>query len=374
MSSSIPGIRAVSARRVTLRLPNLVALGQYIIRARSFAVVTVELEDGTRGNAFSLDRSTPVSECVNKVISAPYKEIFDGDPVSTFDKLLRRMSSPISSGAALRGLSLVDLAAHDAIARHKGMTVVASHGKSSEKHPIWAVIGYPPSRGPEEIAWEVEAAARAGAVGVKLPVGANAKLTRERLEAAVATKLCPVSVDLAWSCRTAADALEIVKGLDLAWVEDPFIPGSIAELVELRRILDVPLASGDDEAHLYHPQVFVETSAVDMLRLDATCQGGLSRMILLNEYLVMSGMSISWHVYDAIHHQVASILDVPTFSVELSAPGASVDPFAELIKAKAAKGGNKSKTGWRFDLPDFPDESDALAGPPRWDEVKLSYA
>jgi len=374
MSSSIPGIKSVSARRVTLRLPNPVALGQYIIKARGFAVVTVELEDGTRGNAFSLDRSTPVSECVNEVIAAPYKEIFDGNPVSTFDKLMRRMSSPISSGAALRGLSLVDLAAHDAVARHKGKTVVASHGKTNKKHPIWAVIGYPPSRGPEEIAWEVEAAVKAGAVGVKLPVGANAKLTRERLEAAVATKLCPVSVDLAWSCRTANDALEIVKGLDLAWVEDPFIPGSIAELVELRRILDVPLTSGDDEAHLYHPQVFVETGAVDMLRLDTTCQGGLSRMILLNDYFVKSGMSISWHVYDAIHHQVASILDAPTFSVELSAPGASVDPFAEFIKAKAAKDGSKSETGWRFDLPDFPDESDALAGPPRWDEVKLSYA
>lgn len=371
MTNSLPKIKEVRARRVTLRLPNPVALGQYIIKARGFAVVTVELADGTKGSAFSLDRSTPVAECVNEIIAAPYKEIFDGDPVAAFDALLRRMSSPISSGAALRGLSLTDLAAHDAIARHKGVSVVASHGKAERNHPIWAVIGYPPSRGPEEIAWEVEAAVKAGAVGVKLPVGANAQLTRERLEAALATKLCPVSVDLAWSCRTADDALTIVKGLDLAWVEDPFIPGSIAELVELRKRLDVPLTSGDDETHLYHPQVFVETGAVDMLRLDATCQGGLSRMILLDEYFTKSGMEISWHVYDSMHHQVASILETATFSVELSAPGASVDPFAELIKANALRSGTQSEAGWRFDLPDLPDESDALAGPPRWDEVRI---
>ena len=118
---------------------------------------------------------------------------------------------------------------------------------------------------------------------MKLPVGASPKLTRERIEAALATGLCAVSTDLAWSCRTAKEAYEIVKGLDLAWVEDPFIPGSIAELVELRRLLDVPLSSGDDETHLYHPQAFIETGALDMLRIDATCQGGLSRMVLLNE-------------------------------------------------------------------------------------------
>jgi L-alanine-DL-glutamate epimerase-like enolase superfamily enzyme len=364
--SSIPRVKSVSARRVTLNLPSPVALGQYIIRSRGFAVVTVELLDGSKGQAFSLDRGTPVSESVNSLIAEPYKEIFDGDPISSFDAILRRMSAPLSTGASLRGLSLVDIAAHDAVARHKGLTVVDNFKKKEIDHPIWAVIGYPPSRGPEEIAWEVEAAVAAGAVGVKLPVGANPVKTRERIEAALATGLCPVSTDLAWSCRTAQEAYEIVKGLDLAWVEDPFVPGSISELVELRRLLDVPLASGDDETHLYHPQVFIETGALDMLRIDATCQGGLSRMILLNEYMSKSGLAISWHVYDAIHHQIASIIDTPTFSIEYSAPGASVDPLAEMILDRRSSGFTHDGKGFRLAIPDLPDISDALAGPPRW--------
>lgn len=364
--SSIPRVKSVSARRVTLNLPSPVALGQYIIRSRGFAVVTVELLDGSKGQAFSLDRGTPVSESVNSLIAEPYKEIFDGDPISSFDAILRRMSAPLSTGASLRGLSLVDIAAHDAVARHKGLTVVDNFKKKEINHPIWAVIGYPPSRGPEEIAWEVEAAVAAGAVGVKLPVGANPVKTRERIEAALATGLCPVSTDLAWSCRTAQEAYEIVKGLDLAWVEDPFVPGSISELVELRRLLDVPLASGDDETHLYHPQVFIETGALDMLRIDATCQGGLSRMILLNEYMSKSGLAISWHVYDAIHHQIASIIDTPTFSIEYSAPGASVDPLAEMILDRRSSGFTHDGKGFRLAIPDLPDISDALAGPPRW--------
>ncbi len=363
---SIPAIREISASRITLRLPKPVVLGQYIIKARSFAVVTVELMDGTRGVSFSLDRGTPVADSINTLIAEPYKEIFNGNPVATFDSLIHKMSAPLSSGASIKGLSLVDLASHDAVARHKNLTVVANYGKKSQNHPIWGVIGYPPSRGPEEIASEVVAAVQSGVAGVKLPVGANPRLTRERLEAALATKLCPVSVDLAWSCRTAQDALDIVKGLNLAWVEDPFIPGSIQELIELRSKLDVPLASGDDETHLYHPQVFVETRALDILRMDATCQGGLSRMLLLNDYLANSGLAISWHVYAPIHHQIASILDAPTFSIEVSSPGAGVDPLAELIVEEASKRGAREMSGWMFSLPELPEISNALDGPPRW--------
>jgi L-alanine-DL-glutamate epimerase-like enolase superfamily enzyme len=324
--------------------------------------VSVVLDDGTTGVSFALDRSTPVVESINSLIVAPYQEIFAGDPVAAYDNLLRRMSAPLSSGASLRGLSLVDLACHDAVARHKGLTVCENNGATMKKHPLWAVIGYPPSRGPEEIAEEVSLAVAAGAVGVKLPVGTTPELTRARLEAALETKLCPVAVDLAWSCRTAEDAIKIVGGLDLAWVEDPFIPGSIQELVELRRKLDVPLASGDDETHLYHPQAFIETGALDMLRIDATCQGGLSRLILMNEYLSNSGLPISWHVYSDTHYQIASILDTETFSIEVSAPGAGVDPYAEMI----ANSQLKEDTGWGYSLPDLPDHSSGLDVPISW--------
>ncbi len=361
-----PKIRKIYGRRIILTLPQPVELGSYIIRARGFCVATVELEDGTVGTSFALDRGAPVSEAINALIAKPYQELFDGDPLKTWDQLLRQASPALSAGAALRGFSLVDLAAHDAIARHEEKTVVVRYGGVKKKLSQWAVIGYPPSRGPEEIAWEVKAAVDAGAVGVKLPVGRTPELTRDRLIAALDTKLCPVSTDLAWSCRTPADAMKIVGGLDLAWVEDPFIPGSLDELRALRSLLDVPLASGDDEGHLYHPQAFIETGAVDMLRMDATCQGGLSRLLLLNEYMANSGLSISWHVYDAWHSQIAALIDSPTFSIEYSAPGASVDPLAEMIFSRKNETTENDKYGWQFTIPDIEDESMALSGGAQW--------
>ena len=365
-------IAEVSARRVTVNLPRPVQLGEYLIKARGYCVATVRLADGSVGHAFGLDRGVPVAECVNTIIAPLYKELFSGDPVATWDAVYRRASAPLSSGAALRGFSLVDLAAHEAVAKSEGKTVAARFGKSEKKISQWAVIGYPPSRGPEEIAWEVKAAVAAGAQGVKLPVGLTPELTRERIIAALDTKLVPVSTDLAFSCRTAEDAMKIVGGLDLAWVEDPFVSGSLMELKKLRSLLNSPLASGDDETHLYHPQAFVETGAVDILRIDTTCQGGLSRLIQLNEYLASKNMPVSWHVYDAWHTQVASILDVESISIEYSAPGASVDALAELIVAKRTIEGEKSTTGWKFSLPDLPDQLTGIDSDPDWSALSLT--
>jgi D-galactarolactone cycloisomerase len=359
-------LKCIKGRRVVLTLPEPVELGSYVIRARGFCVATVELEDGTIGTSFALDRGAPVSEAINTVIAEPYRELFSGNPQKTWDQLLRQSSPSLSAGAALRGFSLVDLAAYDAIARHEERTVAAAFNRAMKPLATWAVIGYPPSRGPEEIAWEVKAAVDAGAVGVKLPVGKTPELTRERIIAALDTKLCPVATDLAWSCRTPEDAMRIVGGLDLAWVEDPFIPGSLDELRKLRSLLSVPLASGDDEAHLYHPQAFIETGAVDMLRMDATCQGGLSRLLQLDQYIVDSGLSISWHVYDTWHSQIASIIQAPTFSVEFSAPGASVDPLAEMIFARKSQTLLNDRYGWQFTLPDLESTSMALAGGTQW--------
>ena len=372
MREATARIAEVSARRITVVLPRPVQLGEYLIKARGYCLATVRLTDGSVGHAYGLDRGLPVAECVNTLIAPAYKEIFTGDPVAAWDALYRRASAPLSSGAALRGFSLVDLAAHEAVAKSAGKSVAQLFGKSEKKIAKWAVIGYPPSRGPEDIEWEVRAAVAAGAKGVKLPVGLTPELTRERIIAALDTKLCPVSTDLAFSCRTAEDVMKIVGGLDLAWVEDPFVSGSLMELKKLRSLLNSPLASGDDETHLYHPPAFVETGAVDILRLDTTCQGGLSRLLQLNDYLAQKNLPVSWHVYDNWHSQVASILDVESISIEYSAPGASVDALAELIVAKQKIEGESATTGWRFTMPELPDELVGIDSDPDWSALQLT--
>ncbi|MBI3429395.1 MAG: hypothetical protein HY050_04950 [Actinobacteria bacterium] len=89
-------------------------------------------------------------------------------------------------------------------------------------------------------------------------------------------------------------------------------------------------------------------------------------MLLLSEYMANSGLSISWHVYDAWHSQIAALIDSPTFSIEYSAPGASVDPLAEMIFSRKSETVENDRYGWQFTMPDLEDESMALGGGAQW--------
>jgi L-alanine-DL-glutamate epimerase-like enolase superfamily enzyme len=186
---------------------------------------------------------------------------------------------------------------------------------------------------------------------VKLPVAANHEDTRRRAQAAIrAAEGLPVALDLAWTAQDAEGAARLVEGLDLAWVEDPFPPGNTKELVKLKGLLDVPLASGDEESHLYHPEVFLDAGAVDIIRLDATCQGGVTRMLRLAPALKEAGIPVSWHMNTSVHLQLSGAGGMNTISVEISAPGSGVDLFAESLVTDARRllrdGSGGAPMGW----------------------------
>jgi hypothetical protein len=82
-------------------------------------------------------------------------------------------------------------------------------------------------------------------------------------------------------------------------------------------------------------------------------------------------MPVSWHVYDAWHSQVASILDVESISIEYSAPGASVDALAELIVVHQNAQQVRESTGWKFSLPDLPDTLMGIDSDPDWSALNL---
>jgi len=295
--------------------------GSFAVSQRSYCEVQVVLEDGRQGRAFTLDRGVDVREIVETIIEPAYQKLPVEDPLESWRPVLRIHSPALSSGAGLRALSLVDLALYDALGQVPRL---------ASTPPVWVIVGYPPTAGADEVREQARSAELAGAAGVKLPVARSVSVTRSRLEAAIEI-LGPrrVALDLAWSCKDPTEALEYVAGLDLAWVEDPFPPGQAGALTELRRRIDIPLASGDEEGHLYHPDPLTMTLSVDIARMDATCQGGLSRFADAIDRGRTIEVPVSWHMNARWNMAAAEVLGALPWSVEVSAPGSGVDPLAE---------------------------------------------
>jgi L-alanine-DL-glutamate epimerase-like enolase superfamily enzyme len=325
----------VVSSRVRRTLPVPIVFGPMTISVRSYCRVQVRLRDGRVGRSFSLDRGIDVAAIVRGIVGPAYLAAASASTTEAWWHALRAASPAVASGAGLRALSLVDLAVVDAREEWPAAT--------GPRPPLWVVIGYPPSMPPDQVAAEAVAAIKVGAAGVKVP--ASAERSRARLEAVVAAVGAErVAHDLAWGAADADAAARAVDGLDLAWLEDPFPPGNVSELRRLRRMLDVPLASGDEDGQLYHPLQLIEADAVDLVRLDATCQGGATRMRELDSAIAATGVPVSWHMNLAVHERLARGLTFRTASVELSGRGSNVDPLDErralvpAIKAYHRKG------------------------------------
>lgn len=333
-------VREVRASRAAVRLPTPLHFGPMVIRERTYLIVEVELSDGAVGMARTLDRGFDLRSVVLEIVAPSYESGPINDPARTWREALGSASPALSAGAGLRALSLVDIAIRSAVRSSRGAEDVFVRPRP----PVWSIVGYPPDSAPDKVATEASAAIRAGAAGVKLPRAKTEQATRERLRAAVnAVGASRVALDLAWSCRTAEDAAHLVDGFELAWLEDPFPPGNLRELTRLRSMLSFPLASGDEDANLYSPDVLVELGAVDIVRLDATCQGGITRMIDFAQRFEGHPVTVSWHMNSGIHERLAQELDLTTISIEVSTPGAGVDPLEEddraLLGGASATGG-----------------------------------
>jgi L-alanine-DL-glutamate epimerase-like enolase superfamily enzyme len=314
------------AERLTVELEKPLPFGEMIIVDRTYISVRVTLSDGTVGVARTLDRGFDLSAVIADIVRPSFEGKGIEDPAQIWSAALRSASPSLSAGAGLRALSIVDIAFRNAIR----LCMQLPERPVNSDAPVFVIVGYPPDSTPDEVAAETHRAIEAGAAGVKLPRSTTVETTRARLKAAVGVAGgCRVALDLAWSCASPDAAAHIVDGFELAWLEDPFPPGNVAALKALRSTLSFPLASGDEDATLYSPDVLIDSEAVDIVRLDATCQGGVTRMIAFAQKYAEQEVAVSWHMNSQIHSRLARELGLNTVSIEVSGPGAGVDPLEE---------------------------------------------
>src|SRR3954454_24361852 len=117
----------------------------------------------------------------------------------------------------------------------------------------------------------------------KIPIALPLEYGRDRLLAAreAAGHDAWLGMDAAWIFRSVAAAaafLDDVREARLGWFEDVFPPGDAEIVAGLRaRSGGTPIAMGDEQGGSYYPEALLLRQAVDVVRIDLTCMGGLTR-------------------------------------------------------------------------------------------------
>ncbi len=346
--------RIVRVRAATIlhQLQVPIVFGTWIMRHREFLLVRVDSESGLSGFAFGLTRDGPSAAIVDRTIAPQYVDQDVADPEASFFKALWSNNAVHAAGVGMRALSVVDIAAWDLAAKAKGQNIAAYLGGERVRMPVTGIVGYPPSISPEETVAQIDALWAEGWRRFKLPIAPTRDESIARLRAArEAYPDAWLGIDANFLHKTSADAIEFGKrldGLDIGWFEDIVPPGDAQMVREIREGISTPVAMGDEQGGSYHPQALLKFDAVDYNRLDATTNGGITRLRPIMRQVKEHGNKITTHMYPHVHSQVLGALGYTDVPIEWGIPYTGVHPMDDPLIQPTVRDGLMDP------LPDLP--------------------
>jgi L-alanine-DL-glutamate epimerase-like enolase superfamily enzyme len=336
-------IESVQVVTVRAPLPLTIRFGPWVMSHREFILCRLRTESGLEGFGFVYTRDAPLAAVVRRNIAPLYVGQPYDDPAALHWQAAWSNNAILPSGIGLRALSLVDLAAWDLAARAAGKSISAYLGGERRPMPVTAIIGYPPTLTPDEVAGQVEQLLSDGWRRFKQPIAATPEETGARLRAARSAMGpdCWLGMDCNWVFKSAGDAIEFastIEDVGLGWMEDVVPPGNARMVAEIRRGAPMPIAMGDEQGGSYHPESILAHDAVDVARVDVTTYGGITRLRDTLAQIEEHGVAFAPHMFAHVHSQVFGALgyEVP---IEWGVPGSGVDQFADSLRQPVVRDG-----------------------------------
>ncbi|CAN5751255.1 enolase C-terminal domain-like protein [soil metagenome] len=342
--ATTPTITAVRTARISCPLEVPIVYGAWVMRHREFVLVRIDADDGISGFAYCLTRDGPVPEIVARTIAPHYVGSSALDPPGPFWSALYSNHAVHAAGIGMRSLSIVDVAAWDLSCKCQGISIAAALGAPQPvRLPATAIVGYPPSLGPDIVAEQIRSLWADGWRRFKVPIAPDVDATVERLRAA--RQAAPegwVGFDANMVFRTSSDVAEFdarIADLGLGWIEDLVPPGDARLVAECRAAASTPVAMGDEQGGSYYPQALLAHDAVDVLRIDLTTDGGVTGMSNVLEQARQRRVTVAPHMYPHLHSRVLPAMGVTDVPIEWGIPGTGVHPMDDGLEQPVVRDG-----------------------------------
>jgi L-alanine-DL-glutamate epimerase-like enolase superfamily enzyme len=204
-------------------------------------------------------------------------------------------------------------------------------GGEPRRLPATAIVGYPPDISADELATQIRELRAVGWRRFKVPISPDVDQSVERLFAA--REAAPgdwLGFDINMVFRSVEQVLEFerrVRELKLGWIEDVLPPGDAGAVAAVRERSDTPIAVGDEQGGSYYPEALLAAGAVDVLRVDATTDGGITRLRDVIARADQAGVPVAPHMFPHVHSLLAAALTAVDTPIEWGIPGTGVHPM-----------------------------------------------
>ena len=218
-----------------------------------------------------------------------------------WDKMYRQWRKPVAKGIIIQCIGAVDLAIWDIIGKALDMPVYRVLGGFADKVRVYAAGGYyEEGKTVADLVKEMEGYVGEGFRAVKMKVGGESFRADVERVRAVREALGPeidllIDANNKWNAYEAIRFGRAVEKYEPFWFEEPVEPDDFAGSAEVRRALDIPIASGENEFTRWGCRDLLDAHAVDILNLDTVLAGGAT------EYRKIAALGSAYHVPIAPH-------------------------------------------------------------------------
>ncbi|MCL2408851.1 MAG: mandelate racemase/muconate lactonizing enzyme family protein [Oscillospiraceae bacterium] len=283
----------------------------FILKYSGNVVVRVIAEDGTDG--FGVTFGEPVAEYIKMNL---IEEVVGKDPLANEDiwnDMFRAIRSSGRKGAALLGISAIDIAIWDLRGKILGQPIYKLLGGTKRKIPAYASVGFlsmPDDEVVERSLIHIADGYKTLKVKVGYDNGENIKADVNRLEKvrhAVGSDIeLIVDANGIYDCATAIRFLRAADGVGICLFEEPVHADDIAGLRRVRDTALAPVASGENEYTKYGCRDLLIAEAVDVLQFDITRVGGFTEMVKVSAMVQAWNLKIAPHFWPQISAHMMS--------------------------------------------------------------------
>lgn len=327
-------ITAIELLHCALPLARPVSLGTVTMMTRDYILARIDTETGHTGFGIGFRSGTPLLEA-----AAGLAPTLVGRNALMRREVLQGIEGSMIPGraAAVRALSLFDMALWDVAGKASGLPVYQLLGGLRSAVPALPVAGFSyEQRAPEDVEEELRRLADAGHAQIKIMVKGHAARANaayvERMVRSVEGR-AQLVLETHWSWRHLAEAMDTLRRIDdlgLGFIEDPFLPQQWRLAGELRQRLKTPIAIGEDTLDQNGFLDLVQN--VDVLRVDATASGGITGAINAVALASAYGRLCVPHAHPYVHLQLGCALPAVS-AVEYIPEETGADPVRSILHA-----------------------------------------
>lgn len=299
------------------RVPNEHALedATQSFDALEIVALSAESDDGERGLGFTYTIGRG-GAAVKRFLDDVLVPRLEGRPVAprAVRSAMRDETTFIGrEGISEFAIAAVDIAVWDLLGKQTGLPLCELLGGVRQPVTMYETDGGWLQYDADQLVENAKRIADDGYAGMKMKVGSTIGRDVERVRAV--RDALPNDLDLMLDANcsyTVPDARRFANRIDdveVTWLEEPLEKGDYAAYADLRRRVDVPIATGENYYNETQFQQIVDSDGADYLQPDVCRVGGITPWMTVAEQAATADLAVSPHYIEPIHAHLACLFD-----------------------------------------------------------------